>query len=104
MKSIELNKAVISPQAVNIFNPVWQINRGFGRYKAYLLVEYGSSGKRTLQDTVYFWIFPFPWLILCLIILLFLIIVLFLIIFKKLRNYYPKNLPLKKVKYVKSKK
>ncbi|GEM_PF-587580 len=36
---------------------------GFGKYKAYLDVEYGSGSGRTIQDTVYFWIIPWPFLL-----------------------------------------
>lgn len=33
--------------------------RGIGKYKAILDLEYGAAGK-TLQDTVFFWVIPWP--------------------------------------------
>lgn len=104
LTSIELNETSISPQAVNAFRPVWQIDHGFGRYKANLLVEYGSLNNHILQDTIYFWIFPLPWLLLGLVALLGLVVGSFVIIFKKLRNYYPEKPSLKKVKHIRPKK
>ncbi len=32
--------------------------KGWGRYKAFLNLEYGSKERGTLQDTVFFWVIP----------------------------------------------
>ncbi len=36
----------------------WDEATGFGKFKAKLEIEYGEKDKRDLQDTVFFWIFP----------------------------------------------
>ena len=48
-------------------------NRGFGKFKAVLDIEYGTNQRQTLQDTVFFWIIPWR-----LILILFLLLAAFL--------------------------
>ncbi len=41
----------------------WDNISGFGKYKAKLELSYGKKDKRDLQDTVFFWFFPWKWLL-----------------------------------------
>lgn len=46
----------LEPSASAMLSSVWASDGSFGRYKAMIDLEYGSRG--TLQDTVFFWMFP----------------------------------------------
>ncbi len=85
--SIDINQfqAGIASAGKNLFENIWQTKKGFGRYKAKLVVEYGNKERRDLQDTIYFWVLPWQMLIFFGGGLLVLIIVLFLVISKKPR-------------------
>ena len=63
--SVDVNRdlAAIVPQAYNLFENLWQSKKGFGQYKAVLAAEYGNEEKRDLQDTIYFWVLPWQFLI-----------------------------------------
>ena len=41
----------------------WNARKGIGKFKAKLELEYGEKHKRDLQDTVYFWILPIPFVL-----------------------------------------
>jgi len=83
---INLAEIIIAPEAKESLVNDWQGDRGLGQYKAVLLAEYGETEKRTLQDTVYFWVFP--WQLLLFFITLFLVSISLLIwlISKKFKN------------------
>ena len=49
---------VIAPDQVTQLASVWSAASAFGRYKALLTVDYGSSQTATVQDTVFFWVIP----------------------------------------------
>ena len=42
---------------------VWSASEGFGRYKAFLSVDYGQGQGASVQDTVYFWVIPWKQLL-----------------------------------------
>lgn len=84
--TIGLTGKIISPGEKQFFANISQKNRGFGQYKAVLFAEYGETEKRTLQDTIYFWIFPWYFLFFSITVfltLLFLLVWLFSKKFKK---------------------
>ena len=83
--SVNINQAqaAIVPQAYNLFENLWQSKKGFGQYKAVLAAEYGNEEKRDLQDTIYFWVLPWQFLVFFGSGLLILIILLSWLIFKK---------------------
>ena len=64
--TVDVNKdgKVISPDQVSQLASVWSAANGFGRYKALLTVNYGSSQTATVQDTVFFWIVPWKQMLL----------------------------------------
>lgn len=76
--TVDVNKdgKVISPDQVSQLASVWSAANGFGRYKALLTVNYGSSQTATVQDTVFFWIVP--WKQMLLLFTISLIIIVFL--------------------------
>ncbi|MCK4539738.1 hypothetical protein KAU09_01125 [Candidatus Parcubacteria bacterium] len=41
----------------------WNAKKGIGKFKAKLELEYGEKYRRDLQDTIYFWILPIPFLL-----------------------------------------
>ncbi|MBD3208740.1 MAG: hypothetical protein GF370_04810 [Candidatus Nealsonbacteria bacterium] len=53
--------AAVSPSANQIFEALWEAEKGFGRYKARLVAEYGEDNRK-LQDTIYFWVLPWKFL------------------------------------------
>ena len=95
--SVDVNQAqaAIVPQAYNLFENLWQSKKGFGQYKAVLAAEYGNEEKRDLQDTIYFWVLPWQFLIFFGGGLLVLIILLLLLIRKRLGNYSAQRPPYK---------
>ena len=97
MGSVDVNQAqaAIVPQAYNLFENLWQSKKGFGQYKAVLAAEYGNEEKRDLQDTIYFWVLPWQFLIFFGGGLLVLIILLLLLIRKRLGNYSAQRPPYK---------
>lgn len=46
---------------------VWDASGRFGRYKAFLDLEYGENQLATVQDTVYFWVLPWKEILLMLV-------------------------------------
>lgn len=48
----------ISPNNNKQLAAVWNTLGRFGKYKAYLDLEYGENQLASVQDTVYFWVFP----------------------------------------------
>ena len=58
----------ISPSAGSGLAAVWDAAGRFGKYKAFLDIEYGQTGA--VQDTVYFWIFPWREILIGFILLL----------------------------------
>lgn len=48
----------ISPENKRQLAAAWSAAGRFGKYKAFLDLEYGENQLASVQDTVYFWIFP----------------------------------------------
>lgn len=63
--SVEVNAdgKEVPPSQISQLASVWSAAQGFGRYKAYLNVDYGSSQTASVQDTVFFWIVPWQQLL-----------------------------------------
>ncbi len=63
--SIEVNGEgkKFSPDQQLQLASVWSAAHGFGRYKAFLNIDYGASQKASVQDTVFFWIIPWQQLL-----------------------------------------
>lgn len=57
--SVEANDGgeKLEPSATALLGAVWTADGKFGRYKAMLDLSYGD-GRRTIQDTVFFWVIP----------------------------------------------
>ncbi len=49
--------ASVSPLTTQSFEQDWAAEKGFGKYKARLVAEYGNQSG-SLQDTIYFWVLP----------------------------------------------
>jgi hypothetical protein len=48
----------ITPENKRQLATVWSASGRFGKYKAFLDLEYGENQLASVQDTVYFWVFP----------------------------------------------
>lgn len=48
----------ITPENKKQLAAVWSAAGRFGKYKAFLDLEYGENQLASVQDTVYFWVFP----------------------------------------------
>ncbi len=64
--SLEANpeQLVLEPGSSRKFAAKWPGVKGLGRFKALLRLDYGSKQPGTLQDTVFFWVIPWPKLLL----------------------------------------
>ena len=62
----------LSPSGKQQLAAVWDAKGRFGKYKAFLDLEYGQTG--TVQDTVYFWVFPWREVLIGFFLLLVLIV------------------------------
>jgi len=65
VSSLKINpqKEKIGIQETKTFEISWQTKGGFGKYKALLSAEYGQKTKRDLQDTIYFSILSWQFLL-----------------------------------------
>lgn len=52
------------PEATSQLGSVWEASGKFGRYKAYLDIEYGNKQLGTVNDTIFFWIVPWKQILL----------------------------------------
>ena len=55
---LNANGEEISPSNKKQLASAWSSSGRFGRYKAFLDLEYGENQLASVQDTVYFWVFP----------------------------------------------
>ncbi len=53
----------------------WSAAKGFGKFKAFLNIDYGNNQSGSLQDTVFFWIIPWQQLLAILVVSIIAIIV-----------------------------
>jgi len=58
--SVPLNAdgAEITPENKRQLAAAWSAQGRFGKYKAFLDLEYGENQLASVQDTLYFWVFP----------------------------------------------
>ncbi len=61
--TVDTGSESIGPDELWEKNIVWEDLKGFGKFKAKLELEYGQKDKRDLQDTIFFWILPWKWLL-----------------------------------------
>jgi hypothetical protein len=55
---VNADGATFSPEQEAMLAAVWNGAQGFGKYKAFLNIDYGSNQRASVQDTVFFWIVP----------------------------------------------
>jgi hypothetical protein len=60
----------VAPGETKQFDINWDKARGFGKYKAQLVMEFGDKQFQTYQDSIYIWLLPWP-------LLLFIIMIIF---------------------------
>lgn len=58
----------ISPSQMSQLASVWSGAEGFGRFKAFLTVNYGKVQTASVQDTVYFWVVPWKQLLMLIVV------------------------------------
>lgn len=78
MVDINRANASLDPARIKQFASVVENLKGFGRFKAMIDIAYGANGEKTTQDTVFFWILPWKWILGGLMVLLCSMIVLIL--------------------------
>ncbi|OGF24930.1 hypothetical protein A2303_06485 [Candidatus Falkowbacteria bacterium RIFOXYB2_FULL_47_14] len=90
--------ATIAPNGSGQYESVWDVQKGFGKYKARIEIEYGEKDRRDLSDTVFFWILPLPLLLIIAGGLFLSAVVLTVILFKKTyrshHHFQNNNLPM----------
>jgi hypothetical protein len=83
---LQIEGGVIAPGETLSINKGWR-GGAMGKYKAKIMLEYGSVVKKDMNDTLFFWIFPYKWLIVVFGVTLLLVSLLVFIIFR--RTYKP---------------
>jgi hypothetical protein len=83
--------ASFSPEQQAQLAAVWSGAEGFGKYKAFLNLDYGDSQRASVQDTVFFWIVP--WKQLSLAFVIGALLVLFLVFYYQRRLDEPTLAP-----------
>lgn len=61
----------ILPHTNKPFNYTWNIGIGFGRYSAKLTTNYGTDNPTLVSEPTYFWLIPWPLILIALTILTF---------------------------------
>ncbi len=61
----------ILPHTTKQFNYSWDTKLGFGRYSAILSTQYGTDNPSKQSDPIFFWLIPWPLIILIITILTF---------------------------------
>jgi hypothetical protein len=56
------------PEATSELAAVWQTGGKFGRYKAFLDLQYGEKQVATVNDTVFFWVIPWKQIVILFVI------------------------------------
>ena len=54
---------LVAPEEISQMASVWSAVNGFGKYKAFLTIDYGNTQTASVQDTIYFWIVPWKQLL-----------------------------------------
>ena len=69
--AIEVNGdgKVLEPSTTDQLATAWGSAKRLGKYKAFLDVEYGETQRGSVQDTVYFWVFPWKEVLVIFVIL-----------------------------------
>ncbi|RMD59899.1 hypothetical protein D6821_00100 [Candidatus Parcubacteria bacterium] len=80
--AVNSQKQAITAEAESEFKTEWR-GKKIGKYKARLELEYGSQNPQTLQDTVYFWVFSWGFLLFFGGGIFFLVILLSVVIFQR---------------------
>jgi len=57
----------ITPENKRQLAAAWNTSGRFGKYKAFLDLEYGENQVASVQDTVYFWVFPWKEMLVALV-------------------------------------
>lgn len=65
------------------YEAVWKKPSGLGKFKVKLDIEYGEKDRRDIEDTVFFWFFPYKWMIIFGSALFVLLVILTYLIFSK---------------------
>lgn len=55
---VNANGEAITPENKRQLAAAWETSGRFGKYKAFLDLEYGEEQLASVQDTLYFWVFP----------------------------------------------
>lgn len=94
-KGIEVKKIIFNEENASIaagetktFQIKWDDPGDIGKFKARIELEYGEKTKKDLNDTAYFWIFPWKIVILFSVLIAILIIALTILIFYRTRNVF----------------
>ncbi len=63
VETLYIKKAEIAAGNSQAYALVWSPKHIFGRYHARLIIDYGDVYQRGLQDALYFWVLPWPFLL-----------------------------------------
>jgi len=78
----------IKPSNSQILETAWEKGAGMGRFKAKVQMDYGRESTRDLQDTLYFWVLPWPWVAAFSFGILILLFGLFYLLFRKAHHIH----------------
>lgn len=77
---------LVPSQEPLVFSGTWKPGTGIGRYKARLEIEYGERQPRDVQDTIYFWILPWQFLGIFVVLIIVLIVLMNMMLKKGKKN------------------
>lgn len=100
--SVNPDKEKINSETEADFKVFWDDIKGFGKYKAKVELKYGGSNDREMQDTIYFWMMPWPLLSIFGGVLLLIVVALTAFLFKKSYSHHPAHLALSHLQQGKS--
>jgi hypothetical protein len=83
---VNYNQQIVKPGENPQFEPTWSAGKRMGKFKAKLEVEYGASGDRNIQDTIYFWILPW-WMLAMFVALVTLLITSIWLLFARIKHH-----------------
>lgn len=86
--TVDTGAESIAPDELWEKNIVWEDLKGFGKFKAKLELEYGQKDKRDLQDTIFFWILPWKFLLVFFLGTFSFLVFMVTMIFKKTFHYH----------------
>lgn len=87
ISALELEKKKILAGNTEIYEIFWKTNKS-DQFKAILFGEYGKNKEKFFQDTTFFWVIQWQFLLLFLFLVFIFLMIIILTFLKKIKSYY----------------